>query len=1115
MADFAEEYERLNAQQRRAVNQIDGPVLVIAGPGTGKTQLLSARVANILSKTDTLPQNILCLTFTESGAENMRTRLSRFIGQDAYDVGISTYHAFGDELIRRFPEYFTKARLQAPVDELGKRQLLAEIIERLSYKNPLKQARHHLGDLISTISEVKRALLDAESLRAIASENAQFIDNANSVVRKVFDDFTTMPRTLDKALPYFTRTLEGLQKLVPNRPVNQRYGSLAAIAARELTDALQEAEDTGKSKPLTKWKNGWLAKDEDNHFIFGGELANRRIDALAGVFEQYQTALEEHGWYDFDDMIIHTVHTLETNDDLRFTLQEQYLYLLLDEYQDTNAAQARLVELLTNNPVAEGRPNVMAVGDDDQAIYAFQGATMSNMLDFYNAYRDVVVVNLTQNYRSHRDILNAARGVAEQIETRLHHHFEDMSKALEAANKALPESANIERQEFLSDIAQYDWMAHEIANLIKQGARPSEIAILAPKHKYLMPLVTYLNNLDVPVRYEKREDILEAPIIRQLITLSKLVLALHAGNETVAGALWPEVLSFDFWQLPIDAIWKLSWRVSDNRDSMTWSRALLESEDFKLPALLILACASKVETETCETMLDYLIGTEAIATHQTGDATVRSPLRAFYTSAELQETDPGLFYDTLSHLTVLRAKLREFQAASETALTLDDLITFIGLYEAAEQRMLNTSPYNQRADAVQLMTVFKAKGLEFEHVFIPSCHDDVWGSTARDNNNKLTLPANLAPIRHAGATDDERLRIFFVALTRAKIGLHLTSFRQTYNGKETRRLKYLNEFEQEDGTIASSVLPAHARTVTQADHDAPTLMSLELDWHQRHANGIGQARLRDLLAGRLKNYQLSPTDLNCFIDLEYGGPEQFFYRSLLRFPSAPSVSSQFGDAIHETLEWLQHSIDELGSLPPEDKTLQHFTARMHTKKLLPEQTKLEIERGEHALKAYLSVNGKYFKPGDKAEQRFRNEGVFVDDSHLTGKIDRLIIDQERKAITVVDYKTGKPYTAWTSDAKLHKYRQQLYCYKILVEKSHTFAPYKVEGARLEFVEPNENNRVHTLELTFDPKEEQRIEQLITAVWRKIKALDLPDVSKYEPTLAGIKQFESDLLEGSI
>src|SRR6266496_5920851 len=124
MDKFAEVYAGLNEVQKMAVNAVDGPLLVIAGPGTGKTQLLSARVANILQKTDTPARSILCLTFTESGAENMRERLSSFIGQAAYDVTISTYHAYGSDLIRRFPEYFTETRLQNPVDELSKRQII-------------------------------------------------------------------------------------------------------------------------------------------------------------------------------------------------------------------------------------------------------------------------------------------------------------------------------------------------------------------------------------------------------------------------------------------------------------------------------------------------------------------------------------------------------------------------------------------------------------------------------------------------------------------------------------------------------------------------------------------------------------------------------------------------------------------------------------------------------------------------------------------------------------------------------------------------------------------------------------------------------------------------------
>lgn len=432
----------LNAAQKQAVETTEGPVLVIAGPGTGKTQLLGVRVAHILQTTDTLPQNILCLTFTENGAENMRGRLTRFIGKEAYHVTISTYHAFGGDLIKRFPEVFAETRLQTPVDDLAKRQVVRDIIATLEYQNPLKQLRHHVGDLISTISEIKRALLTSEDLRAIARENAVFIAGASSEVQRIFGGIITMPRTLPKALPFFEALLEAIQTAAPASPAHQTFGSLASLAANSLSAALTEASEIGKTTPLTKWKNTWLAKDADNAYIFDGGLKNQRIQALADVFEAYQQALISHEWYDFDDMILRAIEALEKNPDLKYSLQERYLYLMLDEFQDTNAAQLRLVQLLSDNPVHEGRPNVLAVGDDDQAIYAFQGAEYSNMLDFYRMYQSVSVINLTENYRSSKDILTTAQNIASQIETRLERHFEEMSKELLAANPKLPKIAD-------------------------------------------------------------------------------------------------------------------------------------------------------------------------------------------------------------------------------------------------------------------------------------------------------------------------------------------------------------------------------------------------------------------------------------------------------------------------------------------------------------------------------------------------------------------------------------------------------------------------------------------------------------------------------------------------
>lgn len=1109
MNAFEVAYKQLNTAQRQAVDTIEGPLLVIAGPGTGKTQLLSARVAHILTVTDALPQNILCLTFTETGAENMRERLTRFIGQAAYDVQISTYHAFGGDLIQRFPEYFQESRLQSPIDQLGQHQILQMIVQKMSYQNPLKQTQHHIGDLISTVSEVKRALLIPDDLRAIAEENVRFISTASQQTIQIFDGLATTS-SFKLAFPKFAELLSALQAMVPDKPVTGRFASLAQLSITELADAVIIAEESGKTTTLTKWKNNWLVKNSSNQFVFDGNLENERIVALADVCEQYAAMLEVRGLYDFDDMILRSISALEKNDDFKYTLQERYQYVLLDEFQDTNAAQARLVTLLTDNPVNEGKPNIMAVGDDDQAIYAFQGAMYSNMLDFYQQYRDVTVVNLTENYRSHPDILETAHNVANQISERLHHQFDDMSKELIAAGNI--NDSVIERTEFLSDIAQYAWVSSSIKQLIETGTNPRDIAVLAPRHKYLEPLVAYLNELDIPVRYEKRENILETSVIQQVIAISRLLQALGSNNRALSNALWPQVLSYEFWEIPITKVWSLAWKVDDERKD--WSELAVADPVTRPAALLLLTLAARVNTETCEAILDLIVGTESVATNEKDMPTVRSPLRMYYTSETMQQERPELFYETLSHLTVLREKLRAHQYASEGVLHLNDLIELVELYENAGERMLDSSPYSQAADAVQLMTVYKAKGLEFDHVFVICCQDDVWGSTSRSAANRLTLPANLRPIRKSGTTDDERLRILFVAITRAKSGLYLTSYRNTFSGKLTKYLKYLNEQEQADGSRLCLVLPAHRQLIKLNDSERPPLEILSINWQQRHLGNLPDIELRNLLEERITRYQLSPTHLNQFTDVIHGGPQKFFMNTILRFPQAPTVSSQYGSAIHETLEWVQHQTSETGSVPSTKTVTEYFSAVMKKANLTEEQVELETERGRHALTAYLKQRSSIFKPGNVAEHNFRNEGVFVGEAHLGGKIDLIEMDSKNKTICVVDYKTGSWYAKWKSDAKLHKYREQLYAYKLLIEGSHRFKGYTVTSGRIEFIEPDGQGDIHHLPLEFDSKELERIKLLIQAMWERVKALDLPDISAYSKDLKGIQAFEQDLIDQS-
>lgn len=1109
MGDFEKIYRQLNAAQKEAVDTIDGPLLVIAGPGTGKTQLLGARVANILKTTDTLPENILCLTFTETGAANMRERLTRFIGQAAYDVQISTYHAFGGDLIQRYPEYFPGVRLQNPVDGLGQYQIMKQLVDKMSYHNPLKQTQHHLNDLTTTVSEIKRALLTPQDLKGIAKENLMFIEKASAVSAEVLAGMKSTA-SYKLAFPRFAALLPKLQPLAPSKPVSHRFGSTGMLCVTELAEAIVEAEESGKTTPLTKWKNAWLSKDANNTFVFDGKLQNERILALAEVCEQYDSALSKRSLYDFDDMILRSISALEQSDEFKFTLQERHQYILLDEYQDTNAAQAMLVTLLTDNPVNEGRPNVMAVGDDDQAIYAFQGAQYSNMLDFYRQYRDTKVINLTENYRSHRDILTAATNIAEQIHERLHSQFEDLTKQLTPAGKV--GEAAIVRTEYLSDVAQYSSIAESVQKLISSGVSPNEIAVLAPRHRYLEPLVAHLNEHAIPVRYEKRENILETAIIQQIITIARLVEAIASKNLRVSNALWSQVLSFEFWQIPTSTIWDLSWKANDG-NAADWSQIALQHEQTRPIALLVLNLALRAGNETCEALLDYIIGSESVKTHEKDLPEVRSKLRSYYMSEEMQTNQPQLFHETLSHLTVLRDILRERQLAERTILHLKDLIELVDLYEEAGQRMLDTSPYSQASEAVQLMTVFKSKGLEFEHVFIVNCHDDVWGNTSRAGANRITLPANLQPIRKSGTTEDERLRILFVALTRAKRGLYITSYRQTFAGKQTRALKYLNEQEQSDGRRKAMVLPEKYQIVVSSDVERPDIESLIISWQHRHLKELSDGSLRSLLASRIDSYQLSPTHLNQFTDVIYGGPQQFFLNTILRFPQAPTINSIYGSCIHETLEWVQSQVNQDDTLPPFSDISKYLRAVLQRTNLTPDQIELETERGLHSLQAYLEKRAAMFKVGNIQEYNFRNEGVFVGDVHMGGKIDLLEIDEKSKTICVVDFKTGSWYTKWKDDARLHKYRQQLFAYKLLVEGSNRFKGYTVTSGRLEFIEPDGQGNIYSLDLNFDDGKEEmeRLKLLLNALWRKVKALEMPNIDKYPKDLKGIQSFEDDLI----
>ncbi len=1100
---------KLNDAQKDAVNHIYGPLLVLAGPGTGKTQLLSARIANILEKTDTNAQNILCLTFTESAAQNMRERLTSLIKDDAYDVHIATYHGFGNDIIRSYPEYFENidletgkdSRLEKPIDDLQRLQIISEIVERLPYSSPLIGARNHVKHVVSTISELKRGLFTPDKLKELAKSNLAQIRDISPKISKQIGIINSLPRTADKSIELFSGVLEILEG----------YEGLAEIAYEELEQSLAQAADTNKSKPLTAWKNNWLKKDGNNYFIFSDEDQNKRILELANIYDNYQKKLEENHQYDFEDMILKVIDGLKNNSELKYNLQEKYQFILLDEFQDTNAAQFELVKQLGDNPVNEDQPNIFAVGDDDQAIYAFQGARSSNMLSFINSFRDVRVINLTENYRSHPDIIHTAHSIAGQIEFRLHKELEGIDKTLNAASNKLPNVSEIERHEFDGEANEYGWVAKQVERLIKDGVDPNEIAILAPRHKYLEKAVLFLNKLDLPISYEKREDILQSKIIRYLRLMTELVVACSEDDIYKMNELFPRVLSLDFYEIPIKEILQTNWTIKNIRnkneeysESSNWGIHGLQQKNLAPHIEFFLNLGIKSPEEPLEYVLDYLIGSYPVKLDS--GTNYSSPLKSYYykksNSYKLE------YYESIANLSSIRENLRTYQSNTEKLLKIDDFISYINAYELAEQPLINTHPIATSEKSVQLLTTYKAKGLEFEHVFLLSVHDDVWGKKARTNSNKISLPSNLTHIRYQGSDEDELKRLLFVAITRSKHGLYLTSHNLKDSGKKNEPVKYLLEFEDKN-TRKTTVLPEHKQQVIKTTFNMDiSMMQTETLWESRHLNI--DVSLRNLLKDRLVKYQMNPTHLNTFIDMEYGGPEVFLLQTLLKFPQAPGENGEYGNAVHGALDWYQRELDKDPGLDS-SIILKQYDKILSARYILEKNIDDFRRRGHNALKTYMNARQEMFGNVAKSEVDFRKEGVILNNVNLSGKIDRLEIDEENKSVNIVDYKTGKPHKKWENSTKLLKYRQQLYFYKFLIEGSHTWQKYTVNSARLEFVEPDMNGKVmEPLYVDFNNLEETEVRNLILAVWSRIKSVDLPYTEKYSKDYKGTRQFIEDL-----
>lgn len=1104
--DFSSRYQKLNTAQKQAVDHIDGPVLVVAGPGTGKTELLSMRAANILRRTDTLPENILCLTFTESGAAAMRERLSQIIGKDAFRVAIHTFHSFGTEIINQNAEYFYHGAHFRAADELSSYELLRGIFDELPYDNPLAGKMNseytHLADTLTVIGELKKSGLTSDELLAILDANELVMDTIESDIGSLFAARITKG-TAEQLAPIATRIALVDQPTLPVGIV-----SLAAALSLDIAHAVDAATHTNSTKPITAWRNKWLEKDTKGAFVFKDRKRHAKLRAISFIYYQYLARMQQAELYDFDDMILRVVHAMEVFPDLRFNLQEKHQYIMVDEFQDTNLAQMRILYNLTNNEMSEGRPNVMAVGDDDQAIYSFQGADISNILGFEQTYRDVEVITLTDNYRSAESILTAARSVIIQGGDRLETTIETVNKQLTAHQEEKGSGVSLLEFESISDERRA--IVQSIAERIRAGQPAETIAVLARRHHELAKLLPYFGDENIAVNYERQDNVLDIPPVIALESIARLVVAIYEKRHDDAEGLLPKVMTHPGWGFSSESVWQLS--LAAHTAHTSWMATMATRPEFMSFHKWLVEAASRVSHVPLEQLIDYLLGgrrvlqadltsDESDDTEQPEDQAFSSPLFNYFFSDEKLEKQPDEYLVYLEALRTLRGKLRDYQP--EETPTLQTFIAFIDLHRELGSRIASLRPHTDTGlHAVHLMTAHKSKGLEFDSVYVIGAIDTAWGERVRSRSRLISYPENL-PLSPSGDSLDERLRLFFVAMTRAKQDLIVSYSLNDENSKATLGASFL---------LASSLQPAHQ---TAKDSPQELIRDAERRWYEPLVH-LSQDTILTLMQPTLQNYKLSVTHLNNFLDVTQGGPQGFLISNLLRFPQAMSPNAAYGSAIHSTLQRAHAHLTATKQQRPVEDILRDFETSLRAQHLTAEDFEHFNQRGSDVLSTFLAQKYSTFTTTQKVELNFAGQQARIGEARLTGALDLVDINTENRTIAVTDYKTGQPSVSWQGKTdyekiKLHKYRQQLMFYKLMVERSRDYSNYTVNKGILQFVEPTPSGEITALELSFTTEELEDFSKLIEAVWHCIMTLDLPDTDSYEQSYKGILAFEQDLL----
>jgi len=664
--DFQQRYNSLNAEQKDAVDSIEGPVMVVAGPGTGKTTILTLRIARILMDTDTPAGAILALTYTDAGVRTMRMKLRALIGARADEVCIHTFHGFAQSIITTYPEYFPHIAGANELGDVSAEEMIRSILSEKKFYTlrPLGNPDLYIKGILYEIGTMKREDISSASLRSFSKQKIKDIEKD--------DDAYMVGRDKQKKLrPEYIRMIE---------------------------------------------------------------KCHRNL-LLADIYDAYEKEKQNIHAIDFSDLIAELLSALQREELLRSLLQESFLYVLVDEHQDTNNVQNEIVECIIDY---FDEPNIFIVGDEKQAIYRFQGASVSNFLRIQKKWPSMKIIQLKQNYRSFNHILNSAFSLIQ------HNYSEDEKDTFFiplVGKESVVDKITISHT---ADIAQ---SIHGIAHMIRerQEKEPEAThAVLVRNNKDVMRILKSLRGMQISASGEKHVQIFEHAYIDLFLDIVSYIVD-QSRIDMLARAI-----SVGLWNIPKNDIVLCTQLVR---------RGDIDALYKQVPALeQTIHVFDKAEhiSEACI------------------EIAKRSGLESrFAGSPEGIEAWRGL---------LMLAQNIQGKGSLSLYRVVDELL----LYRTKAKKQSVKVSLGSATEKVSVLTAHASKGLEFDYVYIPRATESSW--LPRKPPRFFTLPCD--------SDVDESLRdarrLFFVALTRARNHIDIFTEAMSERGEEIP-LRFLDE----------------------------------------------------------------------------------------------------------------------------------------------------------------------------------------------------------------------------------------------------------------------------------------------------------------------------------